>query len=126
MNHKIKLTRCLFYFSLFFLFLIYLLSGEILEFQKNSEEKTLVGGSIKHFFFFTYLTILGLVSYIDKNFFIKTSIFLFILSILIEFLHLYVPYREFSLFDILANVSGFVLGFFIITLTKKYIKKWYE
>ena len=126
MNHKIKLTRYLFYFSLFFLFLIYLLSGEILEFQKNSEEKTLVGGSIKHFFFFTYLTILGLVSYIDKNFFIKTSIFLFILSILIEFLHLYVPNREFSLFDILANVSGFILGFIIITLTKKYTKKWYE
>ena len=126
MNHKIKLTRCLFYFSLFFLFLIYLLPGEILEFQKNSEEKTLAGGSIKHFFFFTYLTIVGLVSYIDKNFFIKTSIFLLILSILIEFLHLYVPYREFSLFDILANASGFVLGFFIITLTKKYIKKWYE
>ena len=51
MNHKIKLTRCLFYFSLFFLFLIYLLPGEIIEFQKNSEKKTLVGGSIKHFFF---------------------------------------------------------------------------
>ena len=94
--------------------------------QKNSEKKILEGGSIKHFFFFTYLTIVGLVSYIDKNFFIKTSIFLLILSILIEFLHLYVPYREFSLFDILANASGFVLGFFIITLTKKYIKKWYE
>ena len=126
MNHKIKLSRCLFYFSLFFLFLIYLLSGEILEFQKNSEEKTLTEGSIKHFYFFLYLTIVGLVSYIDKYFFIKVSIFLFILSILIEFLHLYIPNREFSLFDIMANVSGFGLGFFIITLTKKYIKKWYE
>jgi len=128
MNHKIKLTRCLFYFSLFFLFLIYLLPGELIQFQKNNELNAFKEfyGSIYHFFYFFFLTIAGLMSYIDKNFFIKTSIFLLILSILIEFLHLYVPNREFSLFDILANVSGFVLGFIIITLTKKYTKKWYE
>ena len=128
MNHKIKLIRYLFYFSLFFLFLIYLLPGELIKFQKNNEFYFLKEfyGSIYHFFYFFFLTIAGLVSYIDKNYFIRTSIFLIILSILIEFLHLYVPNREFSLFDILANVSGFVLGFFIITLTKKYTKKWYE
>ena len=124
MNHKIKLTRYLFYFSVFFLFLIYLLPGELIEFNKtNIKEKTISQGSINHFYYFIYLTIVGLVAYIDKIFFIKTSIFLLILSILIEFLHLYVPNREFSLFDIMANVSGFGLGFFIITLTKKYIKK---
>ena len=128
MNHKTKLIRYLFYFSLFFLFLIYLLPGELIKFQKNNELNALKEfyGSIYHFFYFFFLTIVGLMSYINKNFFIKTFIFLLILSILIEFLHLYVPNREFSLFDILANVSGFVLGFFIITLTKKYIKKWYE
>jgi len=128
MNHKTKLIRYLFYFSLFFLFLIYLLPGELIKFQKNNELNALKEfyGAINHFFYFFYLTIVCLVSYIDKFFFIKASIFLLILSILIEFLHLYVPNREFSLFDIMANASGFGLGFFIITLTKKYIKKWYE
>ena len=122
MNRKIKLTKYLFYFSLFFLFLIYLLPGDLIEFQEG-REKTLLQGSIIHFYYFIYLTIIGLTAYINAKFFYKLSITLFILSILIEFFHLYIPHREFSLYDILANICGFILGFFIITITKKYIRK---
>ena len=126
MNYKVKLNKYLFYFSLFFLFLVYLLPGKIFELKNNVENKTVIEGSIEHFYYFTYLTILGLVTYINKFFFKRVFVILLGLSILIEFLHLYVPNREFSLLDILANLSGFLFGFFIVTITKKKIKKWYE
>ena len=126
MNYKIKLTKYLFYFSLFFLFLIYLVPGRIFELKDGMESKNIIEGSIDHFYYFTYLTILGLATFVNKFFFYRVSIILLVLSILIEFLHLYVPNREFSLLDILANLSGFLFGFFIVTITKKKIKKWYE
>jgi VanZ family protein len=119
MNYKVRLTKYLFYFSLFFLFLVYLLPGKIFELKDSVENRTIIDGSIDHFYYFTYLTILGLATYINKIFFYRVSIILLGLSILIEFLHMYVPNRNFSLFDILANVSGYLLGFFIITITKK-------
>ena len=126
MNYKVRLTKYLFYFSLFFLFLVYLLPGKIFELKDSVENRTIIDGSIDHFYYFTYLTILGLATYINKIFFYRVSIILLGLSILIEFLHMYVPNRNFSLFDILANVSGYLLGFFIIKITKKKIKKWYK
>ena len=126
MSYKVKLTKYLFYFSLFFLFLVYLMPGKIFELKDNVENKTIIKGSIDHFYYFTYLTTLGLATYVNKILFYRVSIILLGLSILIEFLHLYVPNREFSLFDILANVSGFLFGFFIIIITKKKFKRWYE
>ena len=127
MNYKVKLTRYLFYFSLFFLFTIYLLPGKIFELKDSGiENKTVIKGSIDHFYYFTYLTIVSLASYVNKFYFYRIAIILFSLSILIEFLHLHVPNREFSLLDILANISGFLFGFFIIIMTKKNIKKWYK
>ena len=126
MNYKIKLTKYLFYFSLFFLFLIYLVPGRIFELKDGMESKNIIEGSIDHFYYFTYLTILGLTTYKNKFFFYKVSIILLVMAILIEFLHLYIPNREFSLFDILANVSGFLFGFFIVSIAKKKIKRWYE
>jgi len=126
MNYKFKLTLYLFFFSLFFLFFVYLIQGQIFELKGGVKSKNIIEGSIDHFYYFTYLTILGLATFVNKFFFYRVSIILLVLSILIEFLHLYVPNREFSLLDILANLSGFLFGFFIVTITKKKIKKWYE
>ena len=126
MNYKFKLTLYLFFFSLFFLFFVYLIPGQIFELKGVVKSKNIIEGSIDHFYYFTYLTILGLVTFVNTFFFYRVSIILLVLSILIEFLHLYVPNREFSLLDILANLSGFLFGFFIVTIAKKKIKKWYE
>jgi len=126
MNYKFKLTLYLFFFSLFFLFFVYLIPGQIFELKGGVKSKNIIEGSIDHFYYFTFLTILGLVTFVNTFFFYRVSIILLVLSILIEFLHLYVPNREFSLLDILANLSGFLFGFFIVTIAKKKIKKWYE
>ena len=124
MKDKIKLLKYLFFFSIFFLFLLYVLPGELIEFDKEAaKNRTVFQGSIKHFYYFSYLTSLGLLVYLkDKNY-LKIVFLLFLLSAFVEVIHLYIPGREFSYYDILANVSGYFFGFLIITLLKKYIKK---
>ena len=126
MKEKIKLLKYLFFFSIFFLFLLYVLPGELIEFNPP-KERTVFQGSIKHFYYFSYLTSLGLFVYFKEKNYLKIVFLLFLLSAFVEVIHLYIPGREFSYYDILANVSGYFFGFLIITLLKKYIKKeWHE
>lgn len=124
MKEKIKLLKYLFFFSIFFLFLLYILPGELIEFNKEAaKNRTVFQGSIKHFYYFSYLTSLGLFVYLKEKNYLKIVFLLFLLSAFVEVIHLYVPGREFSYYDVLANVSGYLFGFLLITLVKKYIKK---
>mgnify|MGYP000323490508 FL=1 len=124
MKEKIKLLKYLFFFSIFFLFLLYILPGELIEFNKiAAENRTVFQGSIRHFYYFSYLTSLGLFVYLKEKNYLKIVFLLFLLSAFVEVIHLYVPGREFSYYDVLANVSGYLFGFLLITLVKKYIKK---
>lgn len=124
MKEKIKLLKYLFFFSIFFLFLLYILPGELIEFNKEvAKNRTVFQGSIKHFYYFSYLTSLGLFVYLKEKNYSKIVFLLFLLSTFVEVIHLYVPGREFSYYDVLANVSGYLFGFLLITLVKKYIKK---
>jgi len=124
MKEKIKVLKYLFFFSIFFLFLLYILPGELIEFNKEvAKNRTVFQGSIKHFYYFSYLTSLGLFVYLKEKNYSKIVFLLFLLSTFVEVIHLYVPGREFSYYDVLANVSGYLFGFLLITLVKKYIKK---
>jgi hypothetical protein len=124
MNIKILFLKYLFYFSLIFLFVIYLLPGNLIEFNEGIvKEKTLLEGSIKHFYYFSYLTTVGLFVYIKEDKFYALILILLFLSLTIEFLHLFIPLREFSYYDVLANVLGYLFGLLLITFIKKYITK---
>ena len=75
--------------------------------------------SSNHFFAFTILSILGVISYQNTNkinFIIK---YLFTLSILLEFFHILIPNRAFELSDLFGNVIGVV----VVVIANKIIKK---
>ena len=75
--------------------------------------------SSNHFFAFTILSILGVISYQNTNkinFIIK---YLFTLSILLEFFHILIPNRAFELGDLFGNVIGVV----VVVIVNKIIKK---
>ena len=80
-----------------------------------------IGTSINHFFYFTYLTFLGLIYNLSKKKFINSFLFLFILSILLELLHFFIPNRAFELNDLLSNIMGILIIFFLSKLIKKFI-----
>ena len=127
-NNILKLIIYSYYLSLVFLLIIYLFPGSIIGYflyGDMSKQPSLVsnpiGTSINHFFYFTYLTFLGLIYSLSKKKFINSFLFLFVLSILLELLHFFIPNRAFELNDLLSNIMGILIIFFLSKLVKKFI-----
>ena len=127
-NHILQFIIYLYYLSLVVLLIIYLFPGSIigyLLYGDLSKEPILVnnpiGTSINHFFYFFYLTFLGLTYNSSKKKFINSFLFLFILSILLELLHFFIPNRAFELNDLLSNIIGVLIIFFLFKLMRKFI-----
>ena len=77
--------------------------------------------SSNHFYTFTFISIIGLLSY-SKSKQLKFLIFyLVFLSIILEVLHLIIPYRSFEWSDLFGNLFGVIVVLFINNLIKSYI-----
>ena len=124
-NNILKLIIYLYYLSLVLLLLIYLFPGSIIGYllygnlckQPNLINNP-IGTTINHFFYFFYLTFLGIIYNLNEKKFINSFLFLFILSFFLELLHFFIPNRAFELNDLLANITGVVSIFFLLTLKK--------
>ena len=125
-NNILKSIIYLYYLSLFVLLIIYLFPGSIIGYllytdlgKQPNFVHTPVGTSINHFFYFFYLTFLGLICNLSKKRFINSFLFLFALSFFLELLHLFIPKRAFELNDFLANITGVISVFFLFKIKKK-------
>ena len=126
-NNILKLIINLYYLSLVVLLIIYLFPGSIIGYflygdmnKQPSLVSNPIGTSINHFFYFTYLTFLGLIYSLSKKKFINSFLFLFVLSIFLELLHFFIPNRAFELNDILSNSMGILIIFFLSKLVRKF------
>ncbi len=127
-NNILKFIIYLYYLSLFVLLIIYLFPGSIIGYllytdlgKQPNFVHTPVGTSINHFFYFFYLTFLGMIYNLREKKFINSFLFLFVLSLFLELFHFFIPNRAFELNDLLANTTGVVIIFFLFKLKKKFI-----
>ena len=118
----------LYYLSLVILLIIYLFPGSVIGYllygdlgKQPSLIISSIGTSINHFFYFFYLTFLGLIYNLSERKFINSILFLFVLSFFLELLHFFIPNRAFELNDLLANIIGVISTFFLFKLKKKFI-----
>ena len=125
-NNILKSIICLYYLSLVFLLFIYLFPGSIIGYllygdlgKQPNLIRNPIGTSINHFFYFFYLTFLGIIYNLFKRKFINSFFFLFFLSFSLELLHLFIPNRAFELNDLLANSVGVISVFFLFKLWRK-------
>ena len=125
-NNILKFIIYLYYLSLVVLLVIYLFPGSIIGYllyedlgKQPSFVNNPIGTSINNFFYFCWLTFLGLIYNLNKKKFINSFLFLFILSFFLELLHFFIPNRAFELNDFLANSVGVVSIFFLFKLKKK-------
>ena len=124
-NLVIKLIKYLYYLSLIALFVLYLFPGSLtgyflygdLSKQPNIVNNP-IGTSINHFFYFTYLTILGVICNLKQSQFLTNFYFIFSVSILLEISHYIIPNRAFEYYDLLANMGGVLIVFFIRKISK--------
>ena len=76
--------------------------------------------SSNHFYVFVLISIIGFLTFIKENQVKILIIYLFIISIVLELLHLVIPYRTFQWSDIFGNLIGVVVVILIRNLIKKY------
>mgnify|MGYP006100938359 FL=1 len=75
--------------------------------------------SSNHFYVFILLSIIGILAYINTNkinFLIK---YLFVISILLEFLHMFIPNRSFELSDLFGNIVGVIVVVIVYKIKQK-------
>ena len=126
-NNVLKMIKCLYYFSLLALLILYLFPGSLIGYflygdldKQPDLIPNPIGTSINHTLAFLYLSILSLISYMRDKRFNQNIIFLISLSIILELSHYFIPNRSFEFLDLFANLFGTVLAIFVIIFYKKY------
>ena len=126
MDNKIPIVRYLYHLSLVGLLILYLFPGSLIGYflygdlgKQPDMIPNPMGTSINHALAFFYLTIIGLISYLNQTSFYKILIFILTLSLFLELSHLFIPNRSFQSLDLFANLIGTIFAIVIIFLYKK-------
>ena len=119
--------KFIFYISNFILLVLYLFPGSLLgcylyndcQLQSQLTRDFLI--STNHLYAFILLSIIGLFTYRNSNKLNYLNIYLVLLSIILEILHLFISVRSFELSDLFGNLLGV-----LVVLTINYFYKKYE
>ena len=119
----IKLLKFIFHISTLFLIIISLYPGSLLGYllygdlsQQPDVIKNPFGTTINHFIYYTYVSLLGFFLYLKNQSFQKLVYGLFILSVILEVLHFIIPNRSFQLGDLIGNILGVLVAFFVVKI----------
>ena len=119
----IRVLNYIFHISVIFLIIISLWPGSILGYflyRDWGQQPNLVsnpfGTTINHFIYYFYVSLLGFFIYF-KNKNCKILVYgLFFLAIILELLHFIIPNRSFEVGDLIGNILGVVVAYFIIKI----------
>ena len=119
-------TKYLFFFSFIILLILYLFPGSLIGYflygnlgKQPDFISNPIGTSINHLIFFFYLSILGFIFRSNQKKLINSFSFLFLISVILELLHHFIPNRAFEINDLYANSLGVMLAFLIFKFFKK-------
>jgi len=118
--------KFIFYLSNFILLVLYLFPCSILGYflynnchlQPQLTKDFLV--STNHLYAFGLLSIIGLFTYKNSNKLIFLNLYLILLSIILEILHIFIPVRSFEFSDLFGNLLGVSIVFLINFFYRKY------
>ena len=121
-----RFLKLSFYISNLFLFIFYLYPGSIfgcfLYNDCNTQPQltpdfiisSFIIFSSNHLYVFAIFSLLGILSF--KKDLKKISYYLFLVSIFLELMHIFVPNRGFEVADLLGNVLGVILSIILYKL----------
>ena len=119
----IKFLKSIFYISVLFLITISLYPGSLLGYllygnlnQQPNLIKNPFGTTINHFIYYVYVSLLGFFLYLKNQIFQKLVYGLFILSVILEVLQFIIPNRSFQLGDLIGNILGVLVAFFVVKI----------
>ena len=118
-----KVLKSIFHISVLFLIVISLWPGSLIGFllyNDWSQQPDLIqnpfGTTINHFICYGCISLMGFSIYAKNENFKKLVYGLFFLSITLEIFHLVIPNRSFQLQDLLANIFGVMVAYFVIKI----------
>jgi len=76
--------------------------------------------SSNHFYVFLFLSIIGILAYMNTKKINFLTNYLFLLSIVLEFFHMFIPNRSFELKDLFGNIIGVTIVVVIYRIKKKH------
>ena len=119
----ITFLNLIFHISVLLLIIISLWPGSLLGFllygdwgQQPNLIDNPFGTTINHFLFYVYISLLGFFLYLKNENFKKIVYGLFFLSIILELFHLIIPNRSFQLEDLIGNILGVIVAYFVIKI----------
>jgi len=120
-NHKI-----IFYLTNFSLIFLYLFPGSLIgliiycdkKIQPQITSDFII--SSNHFYVFILLSIISFLSFNKLGQSKIVAIYLILLSIILEILHIIIPERSFQWSDLFGNLMGVIIVIFIRNLINKY------
>ena len=118
--------KFIFYLSNIILLVLYLFPGSLLgcylyndcQLQPQLTKDFLV--STNHLYAFSLLSIIGFFTYNDSKKLNFLNIYLVLLSIILEILHIFIPVRSFEFSDLFGNLLGVIIVLMINFFYQKY------
>ena len=126
MNNFFSNNRIIFYFLNISLIILYLFPGSLIgwiiydnkKIQPQITSDFIV--SSNHFYVFILISIIGFLTFKNQKQFKNLIIYLVLLSLILEFFHLFIPERSFQLSDLCGNFLGVVVVIYVRKLINKY------
>ena len=119
----IRILVSIFHISILFLIVISLWPGSLLGYlfygdwgQQPDLIQNPFGTTINHFLYYLYVSLLGFYVYLKTENFKKLVYGLFFLSVILELLHYIIPNRSFQSSDLIGNILGVIVAYFIIKI----------
>ena len=119
----IRILVSIFHISILFLIVISLWPGSLLGYlfygdwgQQPDLIQNPFGTTINHFLYYLYVSLLGFFIYSKTENFKKLVYGLFFLSLILELLHYIIPNRSFQSSDLIGNILGVIVAYFIIKI----------
>ena len=112
----IKFLKFIFHISTLLLIIISLYPGSLLGYllyDDLSQQPDLIKNP---FVYYVYVSLLGFFLYLKNQIFQKLVYALFFLSAILEVLHLIIPNRSFQLGDLIGNILGVSVAYFVVKI----------
>ena len=119
----VKLLKYIFYISILLLITISAWPGSLIGYLLYGDWglqpyliKNPFGTTINHFIYYLFVSLLGFFLYLKEEKFIKLVYWLFFLSIILELIHFIIPNRSFEFSDLIGNILGVIVAYFIVKI----------
>ena len=125
----INFLKYIFHISVFFLIIVSLYPGSLFGYffyGDFSRQPNFIpnpfGTTINHFICYIYISLLGFLLYLRSKNFQNLFYGLLFLSIILEVLQSVIPIRTFQLGDLIANLLGVLVAYFLVKIYLRYSK----